>query len=212
MLLSTRRWLLHLGAFQAYSSPSSAGDVYPVRNNYILTVWCFCTTLTNSGFGFFLQSTESCLQVMFADRLNMTFHDAPVFVYTHWRLGIAGPLSHKNMTTFKINSENVQINARAGRVLHYKDNLLVLVEKWQRKQPARRQGTQEGGGGGVTKLWFMAKHRFGSFCLAKPKSLNVKQCLKKKSGIKTQTAYFFRKKKLCKVLENKHDCIKDTGI
>lgn len=115
------------------------------------------------------------------------------------------------MTTLKINSENVQINACTGCVLCYRDNLLVLVEKWQRKQPARRQGTQEEGGG-VTKLWFMAKHRFGSFCLAKPKSLNVKQCLKKKSGIKTKTAYFFRKKKLCKVLENKQDCIKDTGI
>jgi len=45
----------------------------------------------------------------------------------------------------------------------------------------------------------MAKHMLGSFFLAIHKSLTAKQCLKKKSGIKTKTAlwsYFFRKKEI----------------
>lgn len=54
----------------------------------------------------------------------------------------------------------------AGHMFHCKDNLLeknllVLAEKWHKKQSERRQGTQEAG---VPKvgLWFMAKHMFGS--------------------------------------------------
>lgn len=64
----------------------------------------------------------------------------------------------------------------AGHMLHCKDNLLeknvlVLVEKWHKKQSERRRGTQEAE---VPKvwLWFMAKHMFGSFAW-----LNMRACM-----------------------------------
>lgn len=62
--------------------------------------------------------------------------------------------------------ETYKVNTHAGHMLHCKDslleeNLLVLVEKRQEKQSARRHGTQEGGVVKV-RLWFMAKHMFGS--------------------------------------------------
>lgn len=66
----------------------------------------------------------------------------------------------------------------AGHTLHCRDNLLeknvlVLVEKLLKKQSERRQETQEVGALKV-RLWFMAKHMFGSFCLAKHESVYVK--------------------------------------
>lgn len=53
----------------------------------------------------------------------------------------------------------------ADHMLHCKDdlleeNVLVLVEKWQEKQSARRRGTK-GAGVGEVRPGFMAKHMFG---------------------------------------------------
>lgn len=52
-------------------------------------------------------------------------------------------------------------------------------------------------------LWFMAKHMFGSFCLAKHETLDVKQRLKRRMELKPKLlcglTYFFREKKIMQV-------------
>lgn len=99
--------------------------------------------------------------------------------------------SHKKTFNFKNKQWKHNLGMHEGHMLHCKDssleeNLPVLVEKWQEKQSARRLRTQEAAAVRV-RLWFTATHMFGSFCLAKCKSWNAKQYLKK-SGNKTKTA------------------------
>lgn len=59
-------------------------------------------------------------------------------------------------------------------------SLLVLTERWQGKQSARRHGAHKAVLVQV-RFCFMAKHMLGSLFMTKRMSLNAKQCLKKKS-------------------------------